>query len=113
MPFFLMKCTHHENADAIREAARPQHRQWVDAGGNGLVCVLLGSAIAGKGSESEGRFGILEAPTEETAWQFSEGDAFNTSGAVANIEITRLVDKFQVHRVAEPFGLPHRSVECP
>jgi len=104
MPFFLLKCTHHEKADAIREAARPEHRRWVDSGGNGLVCVLLGSAIASDGSQSEGHFGILEAPTEEAAWQFAEGDAFNTSGAVYKIEITRLSDKFQSHRVAEPLS---------
>lgn len=104
MPYFLMKCTHHENSDGQREAARAQHRQWVDTGGNGLVCVLLGSAIASDGSQSDGHFGILEAPSEAAAWQFAEGDAFNTNGIVATIDIIRLSDKFQSHRVAEPLS---------
>ncbi len=104
MPFFLLRCLHHEGMDQAREDARPNHRAWVDSGGQGLVCVLLGAALSNDAGDSIGNFGILEAKTEEDAWAFARGDAFAVNGIVSDIQITRLADKFQAHRIAEPMS---------
>ena len=105
MPFFVMKCLHHTNVGDKKEAVRPLHRAWVDSGSEGLVSVLLGSAIVNDDKQAIGHWGILEARTKADAMAFAEDDAFNVKGIVASIELTQLASTFQAHRVTEPMSL--------
>lgn len=102
--FYLMRCLHHPGQDAARDTHRPAHREWVGSGGNGLVSVLIGSALLNEAGEGSGNFGILEAKSAEDARAFAEGDPFARAGIVAQIEITPLPDTFQAHRIAEPMS---------
>ncbi|SPF80216.1 YciI family protein [Pseudoprimorskyibacter insulae] len=99
--FFLMRCIHHPDMDAQRDALRPTHRDWVkSAGGNSASC-LIGSALWKDDGSALGHFGILQAESGAKARAFAEGDPFNTGGVVAEIHITRLADGFQSDRVSE------------
>lgn len=106
--FFLMRCLHHPGRDGARDEHRPAHRVWVQSGGNGLVSVLIGSALV-EDSASIGNFGLLEAPDRAAALAFAEGDPFNVAGIVARIELTALPDSFQAGRITDPMSprLPH------
>ena len=97
--YFLMVCHHHAGVAALRDALRPQHRDWVATGGNGLARVLTGSALWNHKAEGIGNFGILEAFDEATARAFAEGDPFFTGGVVKRVELTRLADTFQAGRI--------------
>lgn len=99
-----MRCLHHPQKAAERDAHRPEHRKWVGSGGDGMVAVLVGSALTDANGESIGNFGILEAPSAADARAFAEGDPFNGAGIVAQIDITPLPDTFQAHRIAEPMS---------
>jgi uncharacterized protein YciI len=100
--FFLMICPHKTGAEIndLRDRLRPQHRDWVASGGNGLARVLTGSALWNPNAEGIGNFGILEAQDEETALAFAEGDPFFKGGVVKSVELTRLADTFQASRIA-------------
>lgn len=100
--FFLMRCVHHPGQEAIRDTHRPHHRAWVQTGGEGLVSVLIGSALLDDSGVSIGNFGILEAASRDDAQNFAEGDPFNRAGVVAAIEITPLPDSFQAERITDP-----------
>ncbi|MEW5421565.1 YciI family protein [Amorphus sp. 3PC139-8] len=104
MAFFLMRCLHHPGQDAARDARRPEHRQWVGSGGNGLVSVLIGSALVDDQGSSTGNFGILEAASLADAKAFAEGDPFYLDGIVAEVDLTPLPETFQAHRIAEPMS---------
>ena len=97
--FFLMQCTHHPDMDEKRDALRPDHRGWVGSGGNGLARVLVGSATMTPAETALGNFGILEAETYANALAFAEGDPFAKGGVVSDIQLTRLADGFQAHRI--------------
>lgn len=98
--YFLMINTHNEGVSALRDELRPAHRAHVANGGGGLARVLIGSALREHDSEEgTGNFGILEADSLEKARAFAEGDPFNTGGVVKVIEIIRLPDTFQAHRI--------------
>ena len=101
MPYFLMRCVHNPGQDSNRDQARPKHREWVTSGGDGLVSVLIGSAMLDAANEPAGHFGILEAASAEDALQFAENDPFNTEGVVAHIEITPLPESFQAQRISD------------
>ena len=77
---FIMTCRHHVGTAEMREANRASHRRWVDTGGDGLVSVLIGSAIVDDQQNNVGHFGILEAESQANALAFAEGDAFFTAG---------------------------------
>ncbi|GAB4260921.1 MAG: hypothetical protein Kow0013_04950 [Pararhodobacter sp.] len=98
--FFLMHCRHHPGQDAVRDALRPAHRDWVRSGGEGVVSVLTGSALWSDTGETSGHWGILEAPTPDAARAFAEGDPFATGGIVAEITLTRLADSFAADRIS-------------
>ena len=100
--FFLMKCLHRPGMDERRDEVRPKHREWVKSGGEGLAVVLIGSALVDECGASIGNFGVLSAKDEASARAFAEGDPFNAAGIVDTIEIARLADSFQAHRIAEP-----------
>jgi uncharacterized protein YciI len=102
--FVLMRCLHKPGQDAARDEHRPAHRAWVGTGGNGLVSVLIGSAILTDSGETAGNFGILEAKSLEDARAFAEGDAFNTAGIVEKIELIPLPDTFQAQRITDPMS---------
>jgi len=102
--FVLMRCLHKPGQDAARDEHRPAHRAWVSSGGNGLVSVLIGSAILKENGETAGNFGILEAKTLEDARAFAEGDAFTVAGIVETIELTPLPETFQAHRITDPMS---------
>lgn len=102
--FVLMRCLHKAGQDAARDEHRPAHRAWVASGGNGLVSVLIGSAILTESGETAGNFGILEALSLEDVRKFAEGDAFNLAGIVETIELTPLPDTFQAHRITDPMS---------
>lgn len=104
MAFFLMRCQHHPGQDALRDKHRPEHRKWVGSGGEGLVSVLIGSALTDGDGLSIGNFGILEARTLADARAFAEGDPFNRAGVVSGIELTPLPETFQANRIAEPMS---------
>ena len=97
--FFLMQCTHHSGMDAQRDALRPDHRAWVASGGNGLARVLVGSATLRPDESALGNFGILQAESETNAMAFAQGDPFARGGVVSDIQLTRLADGFQAHRI--------------
>lgn len=99
--FFLMENIHHTGKDGERDRLRPDHRDWVGSGGHGLCSVLIGSALWNSDGEAIGHWGVLEAPNEDDARRFSEGDPFYTEGVVAELRLTRLADGFQAHRIAE------------
>ncbi|GKY86638.1 YciI family protein [Sinisalibacter aestuarii] len=99
--FFLMENRHHSDRDTDRDRLRPEHRDWVRSGGNGLASVLIGSALWDGDGNAIGHWGVLEAATEADARAFAEGDPFVTGGVVAETEITRLADSFQAARIAE------------
>lgn len=103
--FFLMRCLHHEGMDEKRDAHRAEHREWVKSGGEGGAVVLIGSALLGADGGSAGNFGILQAEDEAAARAFAEGDPFCREGIVRTIELTRLPDTFQAHRIAEPMTI--------
>lgn len=100
--YFLMKYLHHPGMDDRRDEMRPLHREWVRNGGEGLAVVLVGSALVDDGGASIGNFGLLSAKDEASARAFAEGDPFNAAGIVRAIEITRLADSFQAHRIPDP-----------
>lgn len=100
--FFLMRCLHHKGQDAARDTHRPSHRAWVQSGGEGLVAVLIGSALVDEAGSSIGNFGVLEAASREEAQAFAEGDPFNRAGIVSVIELTELPDTFQAARISNP-----------
>lgn len=100
--FFLMKCLNRPGQNAAREAHRDAHRAWVRSGGDGLAVVLIGSALQDENGDGIGNFGVLEVPDAESARAFAEGDPFHRAGIVETIELTRLPDGFQAHRIAEP-----------
>jgi uncharacterized protein len=99
MAYFLMRCLHHPGMDARRDAHRPRHREWVGSGGNGLVCVLIGSALTDDSGGSVGNFGILEARSAADALAFAEGDPFAKEGIVREIVLEALPDTFQAQRI--------------
>ena len=101
MAFFLMRCLHHPGMDEKRAGVRTVHREWVRSGGDGLASVLIGSAMLDQNATAHGHFGILEAANASDARSFAEGDPFNRSGVVAEIELTPLPDTFQAHRITE------------
>jgi len=100
--YFLMRCHHHPQQDAARDKFRPEHREWVRTGGNGKAIVLIGSAMVDDQGISLGNFGILEAQSLADAEAFAHGDPFYAAGIVAKVEIERLADTFQAHRIPEP-----------
>lgn len=104
MAYFLMRCLHHPGMDERRDTIRPDHRGWVGSGGQGLVSVLIGSALVDLDGTSLGNFGILEARSAEEARRFAEGDPFARAGIVREIEITPLPATFQAARIAEPMS---------
>ncbi len=97
--FFLMICHHNPGVDALRDALRPAHRDWVATGGNGLARVLTGSALWDDRGAGIGNFGILDAPDETAARAFAEGDPFATGGVTQGLTLTRLADTFQAARI--------------
>lgn len=97
-----MQCSHHADMDNLRDQHRAAHRAWVQSGGNGVAIVLIGSATTNDQAISIGNFGILKADSETNAYAFAEGDPFNGAGIVSKINITRLPDGFQEHRITEP-----------
>lgn len=98
--YFLMINRHKSDVSALRDELRPSHRAYVAAGGGGTARVLIGSAMLHHESEQgAGNFGILEAESLEQARAFAEGDPFNAGGVVEAIEIIRLPDNFQAHRI--------------
>lgn len=99
--FFLMECRHHTGCDALRDRLRPDHREWVKSGGNGLTSVLIGSGLCDEDGRATGNWGVLEAENEENARAFADGDPFATGGVIAETRLTRLADGFQAHRVTE------------
>ena len=99
--FFLMRCLHHPGKDTDRDAHRAAHRDWVGTGGGGLASVLVGSALWDEAGAGIGNFGILEAADEASARAFAEGDPFARAGIVREIDLTRLADGVQAHRITE------------
>lgn len=98
--YFLMINRHNEDVAALRDELRPAHRAYVASGGEGLARVLIGSALREHDTEEgNGNFGILEAENLDNAMAFAEGDPFNAGGVVRSIELIRLPDKFQAHRI--------------
>lgn len=106
MAYFLMRCLHHLGMEDRRDRMRPDHRRWVRSGGNGLACVLIGSALQDDTGKAIGNFGILEARSLQDARRFAEGDPFRTAGIVCEIDITRLPEGFRADRIAEPMSPP-------
>ena len=100
--YFLMRCLHFPEMDAMRDTHRAEHREWVKSGGEGRAIVLIGAALLGPDGASIGNFGILQTEDEAGARAFAEGDPFNRAGIVETIELTRLPDNFQAHRISEP-----------
>ena len=100
--YFLMRCLHYPEMDAMRDTHRAEHRAWVQSGGKGRAAVLIGSALLDGDGKAIGNFGILEAEDEESARAFAEGDPFNRAGIVETVELTRLPDSFQAHRITDP-----------
>ena len=101
MMYFLMVCHHHDGAEiaARRDALRPQHRDWVASGGNGLAVVLTGAALWDDAGQGIGNFGVLQAPDADSARAFAEGDPFAKGGVVRDITLTRLADTFRAERI--------------
>lgn len=97
--FFLMICHHHDGVDALRDALRPQHRDWVASGGDGLAVVLTGAALWDAAGRGIGNFGVLQAESEDRAHAFAHGDPFATGGVVREITLTRLADTFRADRI--------------
>lgn len=98
--YFLMINRHREGVSALRDELRPAHRAYVAGGGAGTARVLIGSALREHDSEDgTGNFGILEAESLEQARAFAEGDPFNGGGVIQSIELIRLPDTFQAHRI--------------
>ncbi len=96
---FLMHCRHKHGVDALRDATRPAHREHVASGGNGLVRVLIGSALTAEDGSRSGNFGILEAASHADAMDFARQDPFNLAGVVEAIEITAIADGFPAQRI--------------
>lgn len=98
--FFLMICHHKPNITTLRDALRPAHREYVASGGEGLAKVYTGSGLqADAGDEGIGNFGIIEADSFEAARAFAEGDPFHSGGVIERIELIRMADTFQAHRI--------------
>ena len=102
--FILMQCHHHAGMDAARDAHRPAHRAWVGSGGNGLVGVLIGSAMVDETGASIGNWGVLDAASRDDARAFAEGDAFYKAGIVREIVLIALPDTFQADRITNPMS---------
>lgn len=102
--FFLMVCHHHPDQDEARNRLRSEHRTWVGSGGDGLVQVLVGSALLDDTGAGIGNFGLLSAASHADALAFAQGDPFNRGGVVAQIELTRLADRFQADRIRPMTG---------
>ena len=102
--FVLMQCHHHPDMDAARDEHRPAHRAWVGSGGNGLVGVLIGSAMVDENGSSIGNWGVLDAASMADARTFAEGDAFYKQGIVREIVLTALPDGFQADRITNPMS---------
>lgn len=86
----------------MRDTHRAEHRAWVQSGGEGRAVVLIGSALLDENGQGIGNWGVLSAKDEESARAFAEGDAFYRAGIVETVELTRLPDSFQAHRIPEP-----------
>lgn len=98
--YFLMINRHAQDVAALRDELRPAHRAYVADGGGGTARVLIGSALREHDSDDgTGNFGILEAESLEKARAFAEGDPFHRGGVVEDIELIRLPDTFQAHRI--------------
>ncbi|KEQ04234.1 YciI family protein [Pseudorhizobium pelagicum] len=108
MAYFLMRSMHNSGMEALREKHRPQHREWVSSGGDGLVSVLIGSALTDSAGAAQGNFGIIEAHSETDARRFAEGDPYAKAAVVREIELTPLPDTFQAQRITEPMSPPLR-----
>lgn len=100
--YFLMRCHHHNDIDALRDQHRPAHRAWVKSGGEGLAIVLIGSATHDEHGFATGNFGILKAADLVSAQAFADGDPFAQNGVVRGIELTPLPDSFQADRISNP-----------
>lgn len=103
--YFLMRCLHHSGMSETRDIHRAEHRDWVKSGGNGLAVVLVGSALLDAAGNAAGHFGLLSAENEADARAFAEGDPFALGGIVHTIELTRLPDTFQAHRITDPMSV--------
>ena len=99
--YFLMICHHHEGPEiaVLRDSLRPEHRDWVASGGDGLAVVLTGSALWDEAGTGIGNFGILQADTETKARAFAAGDPFAKGGVVRGITLTRMADSFRAERI--------------
>jgi uncharacterized protein YciI len=97
--YFLMVCEHGKDVDALRDATRPAHRDWVASGGEGAARVLTGSAVWDESGRGIGNFGILETASEADAKAFAEGDPFFRAGIVTGYTLTRLADTFRADRI--------------
>ncbi len=104
MAFFLMRCLHHPGMEKARDRLRPDHRAWVASGGDGLVSVLIGSALLDDAGRGIGNFGILEAGCADDARSFARGDPFAQAGIVRQLELTPLPDGFQAARISDPMS---------
>lgn len=98
--YFLMICHHKPGMAALRDEVRPKHRAHVQSGGEGLAKVLTGSGLMdGDGTTGIGNFGIIEAETAEKARAFAQGDPFYVAGIIEKIDLIRMADSFQAHRI--------------
>jgi len=88
----------------MRDTHRAEHRAWVQSGGEGRAVVLIGSALLDENGQGIGNWGVLSARDEASARAFAEGDAFFRAGIVETVELTRLPDTFQAHRIPEPMS---------
>lgn len=100
--YFLMRCFHRPGMDSIRDKRRDEHRAWIRSGGEGRAVVLIGSALLDENGQATGNWGVLSAEDEDSARAFAEGDPFFRAGIVERLELMRLPDTFQAHRIPEP-----------
>ena len=85
---WVISCISKPNIDAIREAARPAHRDWLHHHED--IIFLTGPLQSDDGSANIGVMFIVNVKTRAEAQAFSDGEGFTKAGMFSSVTITRM-----------------------
>lgn len=89
---YLVHCRDVSGSAALRAAALPEHRTYVDAHAERIL--MSGPLIDEPSGERRGQLFVLDVPDRAAAERFIAADPFARSGVFAEIAIERLEVRF-------------------
>jgi uncharacterized protein len=85
---WVITCINKPNIDAIRDAARPAHREYLKKQ-DGII-LLSGPLQNHDGSSNTGILFIVNVKSHAEAQAFADGEAYAKAGMFSSITITRM-----------------------